>query len=86
MNTTMSGVLTSEVQYGATVVEHEDHSSEEKQAHYDVENAVSLATRVFNFVHIVLQIFVVLKDGAKVEKPRTDSAKQTFFFIISESF
>ncbi|MCC7466733.1 MAG: hypothetical protein IT261_10710 [Saprospiraceae bacterium] len=87
MKITVGGSLsTSEVQYGTAVVKHENHSDEEKQAHQDVENAVSLATRVFNFVHIVLQNFVVLKCGAKVEKPGTDSACSAFFFTISERF
>ncbi len=57
MKITVGGSLSmSEVQYGTAVVEHENHRDEEKQAHQDVENAVSLATRVFNFVHIVRKI------------------------------
>lgn len=55
------GELPSEVQYGTAVVKHKDHCCKEKQAHDDVENAISLATRVFNFVHIDRQIFVVRK-------------------------
>jgi hypothetical protein len=31
--TVVGGVSTSEVQYGTAVVEHENHSNEEKQAH-----------------------------------------------------
>lgn len=62
------GELLREIQNGTAVVKHEDHCRQEKQSHKDVKKAVSLATRVFNFVHIVQQNFVVRKMWGKSRK------------------
>jgi len=62
LNHTLVGILPPEIQDGAAIIEHQQQSREEKQGHDDVENTVSLSTRVFDFVHVVLQNFCGAKN------------------------
>lgn len=67
-NLTLVAILPPEIQHGAATIKHKYHRREEKQAHKDIENAVSLATRVFDVFHIVLRNFVVRKMWRKSRK------------------
>jgi len=79
--------LLTKVQNRTAAEQHENQSAEKKQAHKDIEHAVSLSTGVFNFVHMILQNCCGAKNcGAKVEKPAAHSDRNRFFFTFSEQF
>jgi hypothetical protein len=56
-----------EINKAAAAVKHENQGYKKKQSHEDVEDAISLATRIFNVFHFYAG-YVCCKSAAKVKK------------------